>query len=322
MLDLSVVIPTYNRHATLLRCLGALRAQTLDPARYEIVVVDDGSTDATMTIEPPAGVRLIRQPQNAGPAAARNAGVLAANGAYVLFLGDDTLARPDLLAGHLSAHVEQPGQHMAVLGYTPWSAEQEITPLMRYLFDGRAFQQFRYHAIENADDVPFGFFYTCNLSLSRRFLIERGLFDESFRHAYGEDTELAYRLHRQGMRLIFRRDLVVDHEHPTSYRSARRRAAVAGQVAWKMAQKHPELADLSFANYGPKTRLANAIKRSVTMTLLDPLLDLADRRRWDHPLLAQSYNWALRKHQLWGLLDTIAARRADKRRTSPAARLG
>lgn len=310
MLELSVVIPTYNRYATLLRCLDALDRQTLERARYEVLVVDDGSTDDTATMQSKPGVTLLHQPHNAGPAAARNAGIRAARGRYILFLGDDTLARPTLLAGHLAAHAANADEWIAVLGYTPWDERAEITPLMRDLFNGRVFQQFRYHAIEDADAVPFGFFYTCNLSLSRAFLLTHGLFDESFRSAYGEDTELGYRLHRQGMRLVFRRELVVDHEHPTSYRSARRRATLAGQVAWLTAHKHPELADLSFARYGLKSRLANALKRCATVAVLDPLLDLADRRRWDHPLLARGYDWALRKHQLWGLLDTVAANSA------------
>jgi GT2 family glycosyltransferase len=306
MLEISVIIPTYNRCATLLRCLAALDAQTLDRARYELVVVDDGSSDATAdALRARPDVRFIRQPRNAGPAAARNVGVRAAAGQYVLFLGDDIVVRPQLLEQHLAAHTQVPGQHVAVLGYAPWGADQEVTPLMRYLFEGRSFQQFRYHAIADAENVPYGFFYTCNLSLSRDFLLRHGLFDEDFRHAYGEDTELAYRLTRHGLRIVFRRQIVADHYHPTSYRSARRRTRVAGQVALLMARRHPELVDLSFLRYGRKTRVANWLKRCVTQALLDPALDFADRRRWDHPLLAHAYDWTLRKHQLWGLLDAI-----------------
>jgi hypothetical protein len=105
------------------------------------------------------------------------------------------------------------------------------------------------------------------------------------------------------LRIIFRRHIVADHHHPTSYRSARRRTRVAGEVTVLMAQKHPELADLSFLNYGLKSRFANWVKRWLTETLIDPLLSLADQQRWDHAFLARAYDWTLRKHQLWGLMD-------------------
>lgn len=301
---ISVVIPTFNRLATLQRCLGALEEQTLDRARYEILVVDDGSTDGTAeAMARLEGVRYLRQPRNGGPAAARNAGIRAAGGSWILFIGDDIVVPPTFLEQHLAAHAEVPGEHVAVLGYAPWGPDQPVTPLMRYLFEGRSFQQFRYHAIRDPDNVPYGFFYTCNLSVSRAFLLRYGLFDEDFYHAYGEDTELAYRLSLAGLRVIFRQSIVGYHYHPTSYASARRRARVAGSVAVLVAQKHPQLANLDFLAYPLKTRIANRVRRRATETFLDPLLELADRSRWDHPLLAGAYDWALRRHQLWGLMD-------------------
>jgi GT2 family glycosyltransferase len=303
---LSVVLPTYNRRAILERCLSALGQQTLDAAQYEIVVVDDGSQDGTREwLRTRSDIRLIEQPRNAGPAAARNAGIKAARGDLVLFLGDDIVAPPRLLEQHVREHAQLADPHAAVLGYAPWGQQQEITPLMRYLFEGRSFQQFRYHAIRDPEHVPYGFFYTCNLSLHRSFLLDYGLFDEEFRHAYGEDTELAYRLSQHGLRLVFRRELVAEHYHPTSYRQARKRTRVAGQVTALMARKHPELADLSFLNYSTKSRIANWFKRRGTEFVIDPLLDFADRQRWDAPWLARAYDWSLRKHQLWGLQDAV-----------------
>ena len=308
MVEVSAVVPTYNRLATLRRCLAALEEQTLDRARYEIIVVDDCSSDGTAdALAERPGLRILRQPQNSGPAAARNVGIRAARGALVLLLGDDIIARPRLLEQHVAAHAACPGEHVAVLGYTQWDAAAEITPLMRYLSDGRAFQQFRYHAITDPDDVPYGRFYSCNVSLSRAFFLRHGLFDEEFRRAYGEDTELAYRLKGRGMRLVFRREIVADHRHVTSYRSACHRARVAGEVGLLMSRKHPELASVAFLHsYGRKTRASIWFKRRVNEWIVDPLLDRADHGRLDHPMLARLYDWALRKHQLWGLMDAVA----------------
>lgn len=309
MVELSVVIPTYNRRDTLLCCLRALERQTLDRARYEIIAVDDGSSDGTVAaMQEWPRVRFLRQSRNAGPAAARNIGVRAAHGRWILFLGDDTIARPPLLEQHLAAHVEQPGDQVAVLGYAPWREDREITPLMRYLWAGPiTFRQFHYSAIMDPDNVPYPFFYTCNLSLSRDFMLRHGLFDEEFRFAYGEDTDLGYRLQQRGLRIVFRQELVVDHDHPTSYQSVRRRAQVAGEIGLLLVRKHPDMGDTKFLRFSRKTRVANAIKRWTTQALLDPVLDLADRQRWDHPLLARAYDWALKEHQLWGLLDALDA---------------
>ena len=97
----SVVVATYERPALLMRCVDALLQQTLPPSRFEIIVVDDGSTRATrerVMAEFSARRRLGRaptlrflwMPMNRGPAAARNHGVLAARGPIIAFTDDDT----------------------------------------------------------------------------------------------------------------------------------------------------------------------------------------------------------------------------------------
>src|SRR6185369_12217861 len=121
MIDLSVLIPTHNRAAKLRQCLDALRNQTLAPTSYEIIVVDDASTDETGSVlQHIEGVRTFRQPRNGGPAAARNVAVRAARGRYVLFIDDDILVSPTTLAQHLAAHREAGEDHVAILGKVIW----------------------------------------------------------------------------------------------------------------------------------------------------------------------------------------------------------
>lgn len=322
MIALSIVIPTCNRRTTLLRCLEALEQQTLDRTQYEIIVVDDGSTDGTeAALRERPGTRYFLQPRNAGPAAARNVGIRAAQGAIVLLMGDDILAPPDLLEQHLTEHAHQAANNVAILGYAPWLESEPVTPLMRYLFKGPcAFRQFRYEAIQDSEEVPFGFFYTCNLSLHRDFLLSNGLFDEDFHFAYGEDTELGYRLQQRGLRLIYRRHIVAYHDHPTSYRSVRNRARNAGQVDALMARKHPLLVPIVPESPTWRKRLTRRIRQWQMRLILDPALNLADRRHWDHPRLAHAYGQALRSHQWWSLLDTLAAETSDHTATGRAAR--
>ncbi|MCB0082517.1 MAG: glycosyltransferase family 2 protein, partial [Caldilineaceae bacterium] len=91
----SVIVPVYNGMATIVQCLTALSQQTLSPTQYEVIVVDDGSTDATDTTvldwckaNPTLRCKLIRQ-TNQGPAAARNRGAQISQGELLLFTDAD-----------------------------------------------------------------------------------------------------------------------------------------------------------------------------------------------------------------------------------------
>lgn len=306
MIEISVVIPTYNRATVLIRCLTALLDQTLDQARFEILVVDDGSADETPAVlKQVDGLRAFRQARNMGPAAARNTGIRAARGTYILFLDDDVVLSPTVLAQHVAAHEAEAGEHIAILGRAVWPPEQPMSPFTRYLFAGRVGRGHVYERMPDPHNVSYRWFITRHVSVARTFLMRHGLFDEDFPYAYGEDTELAYRLQRQGLRIVYRPDIVVQHHHLPSYVQSRALRRRAGAVAQLMARKHPELADLSFLNLSRKSRLANWIKRRAAEMLLDPVLEWSDRRQLDHPWLGRTYHWALDAHQMWALQDAV-----------------
>ena len=223
---LSVVIPTYNRRNILPRCIKALEEQVAASPDYEILIVDDGSTDGTVNqisdyIERIGlNIRLLHQ-NHSGPAAARNLGIKEASGDLVLFIGDDIIAAPDLLIRHTEWHDMHSNENLALLGYVTWSPEIEITPFMHWLENGGP--QFKYWSITNPEDVFWGHLVTANISFKRHFLLENGLFDEDFRYASYEDTELGYRLHRKGFRIVYNRKAVGYHYHPTTIDDAIKR---------------------------------------------------------------------------------------------------
>src|SRR5262245_60053207 len=103
----SVVIPTYQRRASLERVLGALARQEWDSDRLEVLVVSDGSLDGSLEMARayplPFPLIALEQP-NQGPAVARNLGLAHAAGPLVLFLDDDVLPSPQLIAEHVGAH--------------------------------------------------------------------------------------------------------------------------------------------------------------------------------------------------------------------------
>lgn len=214
---LSVLIPTYNRRAILVEALRRLEGQTAPP-EFEVVVVDDGSSDDTVDalaefIEgSDLNVQLVRQ-RNGGHAVARNTALAHAHHDVCLFLGDDMWAHPDLLARHARFHAEHPERVAALLGSARWAPELDTSPFVEWLHRGI---QFDFDSIETPDDVPPQFFYTANISLKTRFVRDVGGFDEAFAKATHEDIELGFRLEAAGMRLYYDAEARVDHYHPTS----------------------------------------------------------------------------------------------------------
>jgi GT2 family glycosyltransferase len=195
----SVVVPTFNRRASLQRLLQALTAQTFPVTSFELVVVDDGSTDGTVemlrTSLLPYPLRVLEQPHN-GPAQARNLGVEHARGILIVFLDDDVVPLPELIAAHVASHQ---GDRDVVVG--PMSPPGDW-PRPAWVRWEEEKLQVQYQALM-AGEYPCTprQFYTANASLRRARFLEAGGFDSSFKRA--EDVELAYRLRDQGAHFIF-----------------------------------------------------------------------------------------------------------------------
>ncbi|MEM7583429.1 MAG: glycosyltransferase family 2 protein [Acidobacteriota bacterium] len=252
MTEISVVIPTYNRMDVLPEVLAALAAQE-DAPSFEVIVVDDGSSDGTsewlarQSFSVP--VEVISQ-QNQGPAAARNRGVQTASGGRVAFLGDDTVPSRGWLATHHRASRSLADRdRVAILGYTGWHPRMRLNPFLEYINEYGL--QFGYALIDEPDAVPFNFFYTSNISLPRELLL-REPFDLRFPYAAWEDTELSYRLFKHGMRLIYEAEATVAHDHPTTVKRFTQRQEKAGYSAVVFYQLHAELGPfLGLAPEGP-----------------------------------------------------------------------
>jgi GT2 family glycosyltransferase len=195
----SVVVPTYERRASLGRLLDALAGQPR-PEDFEVMVVDDGSTDDTRTwlraLRMPYALHIVEQ-ANAGPAAARNRGVIEASGELIVFLDDDIVPASDLIARHLDAHRDSPDRVVTgpMLPPTEWRRPSwirwEENKLVRQ-YDAMAAGRF---------ECTYRQFFTGNASLRRSHFLAAGGFDTAFRRA--EDVELGYRLARRGLQFIF-----------------------------------------------------------------------------------------------------------------------
>jgi len=237
--ELSVVVCTYNRLATLKRCIKSFERQTAS-GRYELIVVDDGSTDGTaawLDSWRPAAPATVVHRSNGGLAAARNTGLERARGKYVLFVNDDTLALGDLVERHLAAHAET-GSSTAVLGTFEQPRSGLDNALMRAVDATNLV--FCYSTMVSGQQYDWTRFWTCNVSVSRQAVVQVGGFDESFQHYGCEDTDLAFRLQRElGVKVLYDATARAYHEHVLSFEDLRRRARAVGGAWIQLFKKHP-----------------------------------------------------------------------------------
>jgi GT2 family glycosyltransferase len=323
---ISVIMPCHNRAHDLARVLAAYDAQRGAPP-FEIVAIDDGSRDATAAVlaahrSPRFTVRSERSAASAGPAAARNRALELVRAPLALFVGDDILPAPDLIAGHVAAHADAPEPGSAVLGRVAWPDDLPRTTLMEHI-DGVGAQQFSYHYLRDGEECDFRHFYTANVSIKTALARAAGIrFDVAFPFAAMEDAEFAYRLGAHGLRIRYRADLVAYHYHFHTIWSFAERQYRAGRMAALFAAKHPTQATALRVS---QTRLLAALPLTVAVdrvfrrrldaaTLENQLLRLCSAYEWTpHPLLDGLYLGALDYFWQKGLIDGVfSARRAER----------
>ncbi len=241
MAELTVVIPTLGRPEKLGRVLDRLDRQSAAAGSFAVIVAADAAETSIETTRALAGERgfevRVLQAERAGASAARNLAWRSAAAALILFIDDDVLAGPGLIAAHLDWHWRYPDANAGVLGDVRWAAELRVTPFMRWLGDGI---QFDYPNIAGIE-AGWGRFYTANASVKRSLLELTGGFDELNLPFGNEDIELAYRMRAHGFRLLYARDAEAEHLHAMDldFWDARvRRIAFAEH---RLHQLHPEI---------------------------------------------------------------------------------
>lgn len=307
MTALSLIMPCHNRAHDLARTLHGYERQT-GGARFEMVAIDDGSSDGTYELlrsyQPQRfSLRVERLEHSGGPAGARNRGLDLVQGPLVLFVGDDIVPDHQLVGAHLAAHAQAPDPCIAVLGRVVWPDDLPVNTLMAHI-DGVGAQQFSYNFLRDGQDYDYRHLYTANVSLKTDFLYAAGArFDTEFPYAAMEDAELGYRLERRGMRIRFDARPTGYHYHYHTIWSFAVRQYRAGLMAAVLVDKHPELQhDLRVT----KTRLLRALP---WLHRVDRALQQRERAGWleEQALaLASSYEWtpnALLDELYLGVLD-------------------
>jgi GT2 family glycosyltransferase len=278
--ELTVVIPTLNRSATLPRALAALSASAKGREVEAIVASDALDADpaaaaaALGACDMPGRHVIADRP---GASAARNAGVAAGSSPVVLFLDDDVLPGPDLVAEHLDWHGRMPEPEIGVLGKLVWARELRVTPFMRWLEQGFHFD---YGSIAG-EQAGWGHFYTANVSIKREMLDRVGGFDAVVFPFHYEDLDLGLRMSREGFDLRYNDRALAEHLHAPDLDSWRERLRAVAVAERRFCETHPEAVPYLYERFAEAAEHAPARGRSAKLArLIGPGFPLAGPRLW------------------------------------------
>lgn len=264
--QVSVVVATRDRERRLAALLRSLRAQTVEPSAFEVIVVDDGSADGTAALlrheaeSEPFELRPATRAQAGGPARARNDGWRIAKAPLVAFTDDDCEVAPDWLERLLELAESNPG---AVL-------QGRTVPNPREL-DARG----PFSVTREVDGSGPRWFETCNIAYPRELLERLDGFDETFSEPLGEDTDLGWRALAAGATRQFSADAVAFHAVEYLGPADHLRGALVGADSVLVFRRHPALRAEALA--------AGIVRNHAHLRLLLALAGLVAARRWRQP---------------------------------------
>ncbi len=197
---ISVIVPVRNCAADLRQCLERLSASTY--SRFEVIVVDDASTDETTQVAAEMGALVLRLGERRGPAGARNRGAELARGEYLFFLDADVCVYPDTLQEIHDSFGRDP-QLTAVFGsYDTRPAGMNVLSEYKNLF---------HHFVHQEGCEQASTFWSGCGAIRRSVFLEIGRFSDRYKRPSIEDIELGRRLHRAGHRIMLNKHIQVTH---------------------------------------------------------------------------------------------------------------
>ncbi len=223
-MDISIIIPTYNRKEGLQACLEPLLKQDYPQGLFEIIVIDDGSNDGTKEI---VGEIAKNHPNmryfyqcNKGPAASRNFGVRVSTGEIVGFIDDDCVVFTDWVRLMVESHRKNP-QASAVGGLTFTPSKKTAVLVSQFLSNGSIET-----SLNGRPEIIF--LPTCNVSFKRR-LFDKYSFNERFPFPGGEDLEFFWRLFKEGHKFLWDKEIKITHYRDDSLAGFIKQAYVYGR---------------------------------------------------------------------------------------------
>jgi len=296
MIELSIIIPTYNRAKRLWNCLQALTHQTQSSDTFEVIVVVDGSTDETVemlkSFAAPYLLRMVRQSNNGQPSAL-NRGIREADGRYCLFIDDDIAATPQLVAEHLQAQHQYP--NTVAIGQITLA-----TPSDADWYANAFAQGWRDHydlLSQEAYGPTWEDCYSGNMSAPREVLLACGGFAEEMMRGF--DLEFANRLEKQGCSFVYVPNALGCQDEQKGFWELSQDAEKSGKADVMLFQKDRRMLSQALASFPQGSWRKLLLHRLLLKLHIPPgFLELIGR-----PIKnpARKYSWfsAIQKYCYW-----------------------
>jgi glycosyltransferase involved in cell wall biosynthesis len=236
-MDVSIVIPTFNRAELLPRTLQPLAEQRTDGCSYEVIFVSNGSSDHSGELieqavrDYPGRFRYFWIQPTGGPSAPRNFGIRHAQGEVVIILDDDVIPDPDLVQRHWEYHQRYREREATALGEVYVPDDLKLDPMS-------LFHSFPYSEVQARENLDYLFFWTCNVSVKREFMLECGMFPEDM--LYYEDMICGHRLFSHGMKLRFLPQARGQHIHKLKPAGVPQKGLFNGLWLFRFVRRLPE----------------------------------------------------------------------------------
>lgn len=323
----SVILTTYNAKERLFLALSSYIHQDFPKEHFEVIVVDDGSTDETFKLIDQLNVdfslKYIRHPENLGRACARNSGIKEASGEVIIFSDSDMIAEPSFISKHVRHHErndrifvggsfwnkihqhynEQKGKYIPPITPKDIMHEQFFKTSSKQSF-AQHYERYLNHYGNSLDGFEFSWMYfiVMNCSVKSKHLKQIGLFDEQFQRRYGgEDEEMGYRLWKGGLKGVV--DPSIKNHHQEHKRSSNQ-ANDSNQNIYYIIQKHQDLNSIMyyrihFKDLIEKSRLLQDIQRAIKEKVVSPSFEQHCLNCFLH------YSQGIKTLRSWTLLQDI-----------------
>jgi hypothetical protein len=293
LMDLSIIIPTYDRNSTLAECL-----QSLEHNDAEIIVIDDGSPDP---VEVATNIRLLRHENHRGRAAAVNTGLRAASHSLTLIIDDDIYAAPDMVARLADEFAVWNNPKLALVGRIVCDPEVKMTMTMRWLEEHGP-----YRDISSKRSGLLSNLTTANTMIWRPFVLQHGGFDEKFTTQGLADIELGLRLKQNGLEARLLATAIGFHHKTVYVRDLVKRELQEGESAVYVHSKFPDYLPQIDDAQGLISNTANE-KDAISAVEEIALLEQADSSRLQSGV-SDLFMLIHRHYFLTGILNGLNAR--------------
>ncbi len=243
---ISIIIPVYNSEKTIGKTIEALLKQNYSKKNYEIIIVDDGSTDNTHSVISKHPVKLVKI-KHSGPAKARNFGVKKSKGEILIFSDADCIPDKNWIKNMID-----PFKNSEIVGVSGTYKTLNNNKLMAR-FSGYEIEQ-RHEKMKKQKYIDF--IGTFSAAYRKNIFVKFGGFDVHFKTSSGEDPELSYRMAKAGLKMIFQSKAFVYHPHP--------------DTIWKYIKQKYQRAVWRNLMYWPKHKEKVLTADSYTSRLLFP----------------------------------------------------